>query len=61
MLSEQPCAFIATDYMILGRLATYLDCQGLLLIRPQRIAKIFVISDITTVLVQVGHCAQFCA
>lgn len=40
--------------MILGRMATYLDCQGLLIIRPERIAKVFVISDITTVFIQVS-------
>ena len=40
--------------MILGRMATYLDCQGLVIIRPERIAKVFVISDITTVIIQVS-------
>jgi len=49
-----PCAFIATEYMILGRLTRYLDCSKHLLIAPQKIARVFVISDVITFLIQAG-------
>ncbi|OCH94121.1 RTA1-like protein [Obba rivulosa] len=49
-----PCAFIATEYMILGRLARYLDCSRHLLIAPTKIARVFVISDVVTFLIQAG-------
>ncbi|KAE9395150.1 RTA1-domain-containing protein [Gymnopus androsaceus JB14] len=50
-----PCAFLATDYMLLSRLATSLgqdiadDC---LLIPARRITKLFVWSDVITFLIQ---------
>ncbi|KDQ64594.1 hypothetical protein JAAARDRAFT_28237 [Jaapia argillacea MUCL 33604] len=47
-----PCAFIAGDYILLGRLARYLKCDKHLLIRPSRITLVFVCSDITTFLIQ---------
>ncbi|OCH89394.1 RTA1-like protein [Obba rivulosa] len=47
-----PCAFIATEYMVLGRLASYLDCGRHLFISPRKIARVFVISDIVTFLIQ---------
>ncbi|KAI0724209.1 RTA1-domain-containing protein [Cerioporus squamosus] len=47
-----PCAFIASEYMLMGRLARYIKSNKHLLIRPQRITIVFVASDITTFLVQ---------
>ncbi|KAA1466423.1 RTA1-domain-containing protein [Dentipellis sp. KUC8613] len=48
-----PCAFIAADYMILGRLVRHLACeQHLRLVPPHRITRFFVISDIVTFLIQ---------
>ncbi|KAI0823126.1 RTA1-like protein [Trametes gibbosa] len=47
-----PCAFIASEYMLLGRLARYLKSHEHLLIPPQRITIVFVVSDISTFLVQ---------
>ncbi|KAE9397567.1 RTA1-domain-containing protein [Gymnopus androsaceus JB14] len=52
-----PCAFLATDYMLLSRLANSLgqdiadDC---LLIPARRITKIFVWSDVITFFIQSG-------
>jgi hypothetical protein len=37
-----PCAFIASVYAILGQLATRIDADNLVPIKPARIAKIFV-------------------
>ncbi|KAH9977784.1 RTA1-like protein [Lactifluus volemus] len=48
-----PCAFIASDYILLGRLARYLESGKHLLISPNRITITFVISDVTTFLIQV--------
>ncbi|KAI0768626.1 RTA1-domain-containing protein [Trametes elegans] len=47
-----PCAFIASEYMLLGRLALYLKSDKHLLIPPQRITIVFVVSDVTTFLIQ---------
>jgi len=47
-----PCAFIAADYVLLGRLARYLKCEQHLLVAPNRITKIFVASDVITFLIQ---------
>ncbi|EIW64953.1 RTA1-like protein [Trametes versicolor FP-101664 SS1] len=47
-----PCAFIASEYMLLGRLARYLKSHEHLLIRPQRITVVFVVSDVSTFLIQ---------
>ncbi|RDX56235.1 RTA1-domain-containing protein [Lentinus brumalis] len=47
-----PCAFIASEYMLMGRLARYIKSNKHLLIRPQRITVVFVASDVTTFLVQ---------
>ncbi|KAF9464496.1 RTA1 like protein-domain-containing protein [Collybia nuda] len=47
-----PCAFIAADYVLLGRLARYLDSDEFLVISPRRITVVFVSSDITTFLIQ---------
>ncbi|CCO37309.1 Protein RTA1 [Rhizoctonia solani AG-1 IB] len=47
-----PCAFIATVYMLLGRLALYLDADEYLLVKSRIITKLFLTSDIVTLLVQ---------
>ena len=55
----QPCAFIAANYVLLGRLARYLGSGKHLLVSPNRITITFVISDITTFLIQVGESGRF--
>lgn len=50
--SNQPCAFIAADYVLLGRLARHLGCGQLLLISPHKITYAYVASDISTFLIQ---------
>ncbi|KAJ3762047.1 RTA1-like protein [Lentinula raphanica] len=47
-----PCAFIAAEYVLLGRLARYLRCDNYLLVTPRRITLTFISSDITTFLIQ---------
>ncbi|KZS97965.1 RTA1-like protein [Sistotremastrum niveocremeum HHB9708] len=47
-----PCAFIAADYVLLGRLSRYLKTGQYLLVRPERITKYFIASDVTTFLIQ---------
>ncbi|CAE6459258.1 unnamed protein product [Rhizoctonia solani] len=47
-----PCAFIATAYMLLGRLALHLDADEYLLIKARTITKLFLTSDIVTLLIQ---------
>ncbi|KAJ7500450.1 RTA1 like protein-domain-containing protein [Mycena galericulata] len=50
-----PCAFLATDYMLLARLASTFDTEvseRCLLIRPSRLAKLFVCSDVITFFLQ---------
>ncbi|KZV89897.1 hypothetical protein EXIGLDRAFT_136670 [Exidia glandulosa HHB12029] len=47
-----PCAFIAAEYVLLGRLAHFLCADEHLLIRPPHITKVFVLSDLSTFLVQ---------
>jgi len=47
-----PCAFIAADYVLLGRLARYLKADKFLLVSPRRITITFVTSDIVTFLIQ---------
>ncbi|QRW20979.1 RTA1-like protein [Rhizoctonia solani] len=41
-----PCAFIATVYMLLGRLALHLDADEYLLVKARIITKLFLTSDI---------------
>ncbi|KAF7351872.1 hypothetical protein MVEN_01148700 [Mycena venus] len=51
LLLLSPCLFLATDYMLLSRLARSFDKEVVdrcLLIRESRIVKIFVWSDVTT-------------
>ncbi|KAI0092852.1 RTA1-domain-containing protein [Irpex rosettiformis] len=47
-----PCGFIAAEYVLLGRLVRWLGGDRHMLIRPQRITLVFVISDVTTFLIQ---------
>ncbi|KAF9057621.1 RTA1 like protein-domain-containing protein [Panaeolus papilionaceus] len=47
-----PCAFIAADYVLLGRLAKYLQADEFLLVNPRKITIVFISSDITTFLIQ---------
>ncbi|CAE6477716.1 unnamed protein product [Rhizoctonia solani] len=47
-----PCGFIAGVYMLLGRLAIHLDATEYLLIRPNILTKVFVISDVLTFFMQ---------
>ncbi|CAL1712149.1 unnamed protein product [Somion occarium] len=47
-----PCGFIAADYVLLGRLSRWLNCDSHLLITPRRITLVFVLSDVVTFLVQ---------
>ncbi|QRW24452.1 RTA1-like protein [Rhizoctonia solani] len=47
-----PCGFIATVYVLLGRLSQHMYAEEYLLIRPSWITKIYVTSDVFTLLVQ---------
>ncbi|KAJ4478175.1 RTA1-like protein [Lentinula aciculospora] len=47
-----PCAFIAAEYVLLGRLARHLRCDKYLLVTSRRITITFISSDITTFLIQ---------
>ncbi|CED85557.1 RTA-like protein [Phaffia rhodozyma] len=49
-----PCAFLATDYVLLGRLVRHLGMGKHLLIKAQKTTIIFVGSDVLTFLVQAG-------
>lgn len=56
MRYTQPCAFLALEYMLLGRLALYLGPETVekrcMIFRAKFIAKFFVTSDLVTFLVQ---------
>lgn len=47
-----PCGFIATVYILLGRLSRHLHAEEYLLIKPNVITKLYVSSDVITLLVQ---------
>ncbi|KAF9567334.1 RTA1-like protein [Agrocybe pediades] len=47
-----PCAFIAADYVLLGRISKHLNADQHLLVPSRRITMVFVASDITTFLIQ---------
>ncbi|KAH8830933.1 RTA1-like protein [Flagelloscypha sp. PMI_526] len=47
-----PCAFIASEYVLAGRVARFLQAEKYLLVNPRKITRIFVSSDITTFLIQ---------
>lgn len=51
---NKPCAFIAADYVLLGRLAVYLGAPEHLVISPRRVTPLFVCSDLVTFLIQVS-------
>lgn len=52
-ITLSPCGFIASSYMLLGRLAALLNSGQYLLVRPSRVTKVFVMSDVITFLIQV--------
>ncbi|PSS30987.1 hypothetical protein PHLCEN_2v2475 [Hermanssonia centrifuga] len=54
LVTLAPCGFIASEYILLGRLATLLKSTQHLLIPARRIIVIFVIFDVTTFLIQAG-------
>ncbi|KAF9219844.1 hypothetical protein BS17DRAFT_760233 [Gyrodon lividus] len=47
-----PCAFIAANYVLLGRLSSHLSCTEHLLLPVRLLTPVFVSSDITTFLIQ---------
>ncbi|KAL4076688.1 RTA1 like protein-domain-containing protein [Scleroderma yunnanense] len=47
-----PCGFIAADYVLLGRFAKFLSCSEHVPLPPNKITLVFVISDISTFLIQ---------
>ncbi|KAH7920173.1 RTA1-domain-containing protein [Leucogyrophana mollusca] len=47
-----PCAFIAANYVLLGRLSSYIGCTDHVMLPARRLTIIFVSSDITTFLIQ---------
>lgn len=49
-----PCGFIATSYIVLPRLATWLDAEDYLFLRASRIVRLFVWSDVITFFLQAG-------
>ncbi|PSS05419.1 hypothetical protein PHLCEN_2v3908 [Hermanssonia centrifuga] len=54
-----PCGFIAAEYVMLGRMARWLKADQHMLIPPQKITLVFVLSDVTTFLVQAaGGCTS---
>jgi len=52
MVVLSPCGFIATNYMVLGRLARHLGRGDYLFISPTRVTTLFVLSDVCTFLIQ---------
>ncbi|KAI9574466.1 RTA1-domain-containing protein [Boletus coccyginus] len=48
-----PCAFIAANYVLFGRVARHLSCPTHVLLPVQKLTLVFVSSDITTFLIQV--------
>ncbi|KAF9224831.1 hypothetical protein BS17DRAFT_766187 [Gyrodon lividus] len=47
-----PCAFIAVNYVLLGRLSRNVSCGAHVLVPAHRLTLIFVLSDVTTFLIQ---------
>jgi hypothetical protein len=47
-----PCGFLAQSYMILPRLATWLDAEDCLFLKSRIIVRLFVWADVVTFLVQ---------
>lgn len=50
-----PAAFLAFNYILYGKFIVHCVSREYSWIRPDRVARIFVLSDITTFLVQVCH------
>lgn len=48
----QPCAFLAADYILLGRIVNHLNGARHFPINPGRVSWFFIISDICTFLIQ---------
>ncbi|WOO83396.1 Protein RTA1 [Vanrija pseudolonga] len=49
-----PCLLIAANYVLLGRIANHIDAQSHMFIRPARVARVFIISDVITFVIQGG-------
>ena len=47
-----PAAFLAFNYIVYGRLISYIGAEHSI-VKPQKVAMIFVISDVSTFLMQV--------
>ncbi|KAG1815470.1 RTA1-domain-containing protein [Suillus subaureus] len=52
MIVLSPCFFVATNYVLLGRLAREIDCVRRVLVPVRRLTLIFVLSDVTTFVIQ---------
>ncbi|KAG2341358.1 RTA1-domain-containing protein [Suillus weaverae] len=52
MIVLSPCFFIAANYVLLGRLAREIDCVHQVLLPVRRLTLIFVLSDVTTFVIQ---------
>ncbi|KAG1783274.1 RTA-like protein [Suillus placidus] len=52
MIVLSPCFFIAANYALLGRLANEIDCAHHVLLPVRRLTLIFVLSDVTTFVIQ---------
>lgn len=53
LLPLQPCAYIAADYVLLGQLGRHLRADEYLVIPARKITIVFIMSDVTTFLIQV--------
>lgn len=47
-----PCFFIAANYVLLGRIAREIDCAHQVLLPVRRLTLIFVLSDVSTFIIQ---------
>lgn len=52
MIVLSPCFFIAANYVLLGRLAKEIGCVDHVLLPVRRLTLIFVLSDVTTFVIQ---------
>lgn len=48
-----PAAFLAFNYIVYGRLISYIGAEHSI-INPRKVAKVFVISDVATFMIQVS-------
>ena len=58
MTVTSPAAFLAFNYIIYGRLIRNRVGASYSMIRPQIVAKVFVISDVTTFMIQVSRISE---